>query len=279
LAALARAGCHSEEERRGQALPTGGPQQTLRVALDPVLGDETIRRMRGFFLQRSTRDRLVFRGPHLTVVFRRMEPHAAVQAFRRGELDEAPVPQGELRAVAADPTLSPALRARQLNGLDAIVLPRSFPPGLVRAYSLTVPRGDYQSLISERVAPPAYGLTRDAEPTSAADARRARGSLRSLPRIPITIGVRDTPELVEAAEIPWADWRQLGLPVRLVPGAQNADARFVRMIPPGTETGNVVPLGWVAEARLVSPRVHGWEMDELGMVDYSRVALSSEPGA
>nr|MBA2568881.1 hypothetical protein [Actinomycetota bacterium] len=89
--------------------------------------------------------------------------------------------------------------------------------------------------------------------------------------------------LVEAAELVWADWRQLGLPVRLRPGARKADMRFVRAI--GTtlddlvrsQADSLVPLGWVAEARLVSPRVHGWRMDALGVVDYSRVSLEAGP--
>ncbi len=164
-----------------------------------------------------------------------------------------------------------------------VVLPRRLPPALRRIYRLTVPRGEYQALISERVASPAYGLQPDAKPTSLADARQARGSIRGLSPVPLTLGVPDRPELVEAAELVWADWRQLGLPVRLRPGARKADMRFVRAI--GTTlddlvrspADSLVPLGWVAEARLVSPRVHGWRMDALGVVDYSRVSLEAGP--
>jgi hypothetical protein len=33
----------------------------------------------------------------------------------------------------------------------------------------------------------------------------------------------------------------------------------------------LVPISWVADARLVSPRLRGWREDELGSVDYARV--------
>ena len=252
----------------------------MRVALDPELGDRSIKRALAgpFRLVSRSADRVVIRRPGLTVVFRRLEPYAALQAFRRGELDEAPVPQGEIRALEAHPTLSPALRARALQGIDVVVLPRGLSPALRRVYRLTVPRGEYQALISERVAAPAYGLRLGAEPTSPADARAARGSIRGLSPSPLTLGVADRPELVEAAELVWAEWRQLGLPIRLRPGARDADMRFVRAIPSSAiaaRPDDVVPLGWVAEARLVSPRVHGWRMDELGVVDYSRVSLEA----
>ena len=254
----------------------------MRVALDPELGDDSIKRALAgqFRLVSESADRVVIRRPGLTVVFRRLEPYAALRAFRRGQLDEAPVPQGEIRAMEAHPTLSPALRARALQGIDVVVLPRGLSPAMQRVYRLTVPRGEYQALISERVAPPAYGLSLGAEPTTPADARAARRSIRSLSPSPLTLGVPDRPELVEAAELVWAEWRQLGLPIRLRPGARNADMRFVRAIPSSSlaaRPDDVVPLGWVAEARLVSPRVHGWHMDELGVVDYSRVTLEATP--
>jgi hypothetical protein len=282
LGALALVGCHSPAQKRAEPLPPSGPAHTLRVALDAELGEKSITRaLAGRFRLVSRSDnRVVIRRPGLTVVFRALEPYAALRAFRRGELDEAPVPQGEIRAMEAHPTFSPALRARALEGVDVVVLPRGLSPALRRAYRLTVPRGEYQALISERVAAPAYGLQRDAVPTSPADAREARGSIGSLSPAPLTLGVADRPELVEAAELVWAEWRQLGLPVRLRPGARGTDMRFVRAIPSSAIAGradDVVPLGWVAEARLVSPRVHGWRMDELGVVDYSRVSLEATP--
>jgi hypothetical protein len=274
------AGCHSPEQKRAEPLPRSGPAHTLRVALDPELGDESIASALAgqFRLVSRSPDRVVIRRPGLTVVFRTMEPYAALRAFRRGELDEAPVPQGEIRAMEAHPTLSPALRARALQGVDVVVLPRRLSPALRRAYRLTVPRGEYQALISERVAAPAWGLRPGAEPASFAEIRSARGSIGGLSPAPLTLGVADRPELVEAAELVWAEWRQLGLPVRLRPGARGTDMRFVRAIPSSAIAGrpdDVVPLGWVAEARLVSPRVHGWRMDAAGVVDYSRLSLEA----
>jgi hypothetical protein len=295
-------GCHSPDEERASPLPVRGPAHTLRVALDPAFAEQTVARALAgpFRLVRGSRDRVVVSRPGLTIAFRRLDPYAAVRAFSRGELDEAPVPQGEIRALEADDRLGPSLRARSLLGVDAVVFESRVPRAVRRAYWLTAPRGEYQGLIPERVAPAAFGLLPDAEATGAAEARGARASIRELPRVPVRLGVPNRPELVEAAEIPWAEWRQLGLPVTLVPGGRGTEARFVRLIPadPHAEAlfaaldldgagleqlderlrreALVVPLARVAEARLVSPRVRGWEMDAVGVVDYSRVSL--EPG-
>ena len=38
----------------------------------------------------------------------------------------------------------------------------------------------------------------------------------------------------------------------------------------------LVPIAWVADARLVSPRLHGWREDELGSVDYGEVTLRGQ---
>ncbi|MGH2922365.1 MAG: hypothetical protein ACRDKU_09890 [Gaiellaceae bacterium] len=253
----------------------------MRVALDAQFGEQTITRNVGkgrFRLVGRASDRIEITRPGLTVVFHRMDPFAATRAFARGELDEAPVPQGEIRAVEAHPVLGPTLRGRELRGLDVVVFPPRLPDSLLRAYRLTAPRGDYQQLISERVACPAYGLRPDAKRSSPADFRRARASIRTVPRIPLALGIPELPELAEAAELAWAEWRQLGLPIRLVPEASDPDARFVRMVPPmRAERENVVALGWVAEARLVSPRVRGWRMNALGLVDYTRVTLEPRP--
>ena len=35
--------------------------------------------------------------------------------------------------------------------------------------------------------------------------------------------------------------------------------------------GRVVPIAWVVDARLVSPRLGGWREDVLGNVDYAEV--------
>jgi hypothetical protein len=290
--ALALAGCHSPGKEAASPLPVRGPDRTLRVALDAYYADATVARAlaRPFRLVSRSRDRIVVARPGLTIDFRRLDPYAAVSAFRRGELDEAPVPQGEIRALEADAVLGPTLRAQSLAGLDAVVFDRRVPHAVRRAYSLTAPRGEYQGLIPERVAPAAFRVVPGGDETSSADARRARASIRDLPRVPVRLAVPSRPELVEAAEIPWAEWRQLGLPVTLAPGGRDAEARFVRATSqkalselrrqPGADRPDValiVPLAHVAEARLVSPRVRGWRMDAQGIVDYSRVSLETRP--
>jgi hypothetical protein len=283
-------GCHSPDQKAASPLPVRGPRETLRVALDPGFAEATVARALAgpFRLVRRSRDRIVVARPGLTIVFRRLDPYAAVLAFRRGELDEAPVPQGEIRALEADDVLGPTLRAKSLAGLDAVVFEPGVPSAVRRAYWLTAPRGEYQGLIPERVAPAAFRVLPDGDETSPADARRARASIRDLPRTPVRLAVPNRAELVEAAEIPWAEWRQLGLPVTLVPGGTDAEARFVRATSqealseltrqPGAdrpEVALVVPLARVAEARVVSPRVRGWRMDAQGVVDYVRVSLET----
>ena len=34
-----------------------------------------------------------------------------------------------------------------------------------------------------------------------------------------------------------------------------------------------IPIAWAVDARLVSPRVHGWREDRLGDIDYTRVRI------
>lgn len=300
LAVAALAGCHSPQEKQAAPLRVAGPPRTLRVALDPAFADATLRRALDgpFRLVRRTRNRVIVARPGLTVEFRRLDPYAAVRAFRGGELDEAPVPQGEIKALQADRTLGPAVRARSLLGVDVVVFSARVPREVRRACWLTVPRGEYEALIPERVAPAAFGLLEGAEGTSPADVRRARATLADLRPVPVRLAVPNRPELVEAAELPWAEWRQLGLPVRLAPGARRAEARFRRVVAPSERAlfaalgarapgslaelderlrreARIVPLARVAEARVVSPRVRGWAMDATGVVDYARVTLAA----
>jgi hypothetical protein len=243
----------------------------MRVGLDAELGELTVRRnlAAGFRLVRRTPDRIEIARQGLTVVFRRMDAFSAMRAFAQGQLDEAPVPQGEIRATEADATLGRALRGRELRGLDVLLFPPGLPDALLDAYRATAPVGDYQQLISERVA-------RAARAPGAADFRRARASIRTLPQIPLAVELPEPPERAEAAELAWAEWRQHGFPIRLVPAGADPDVRFARMVPPATaDRPNVVALGWVAEARLVSPRARGWRMDARGVVDYTRVTLEA----
>ena len=55
------------------------------------------------------------------VVFVQADPHRAVELFRRGKLDVAPVPLGDIQDVLRDPQLRPAVRLRRLNAIDLVV--------------------------------------------------------------------------------------------------------------------------------------------------------------
>jgi hypothetical protein len=35
----------------------------------------------------------------------------------------------------------------------------------------------------------------------------------------------------------------------------------------------IIPIAWAVDVRFVSPRVHGWREDRLGVVDYSAVRV------
>ena len=104
-----------------------------------------------------------------------------------------------------------------------------------------------------------------------------------------------------------AQWQEVGLGPTLVPAGAPADAAFVRdaalypqdealLRPLGLDaalgaadqrpafdrldaqlraSASVVPISWVADARWVSPRLHGWREDVLGDVDYTRVRLGT----
>jgi hypothetical protein len=46
----------------------------------------------------------------------------------------------------------------------------------------------------------------------------------------------------------------------------------------GALRSRVIPIAWVVDARLVSPRLQGWREDVLGNVDYSAIrSLASSP--
>jgi hypothetical protein len=230
-----------------------------------------------FVVVSASRGRLVARARAGTtrLVFRRVEPHAAAVAFRRGSLDEAPVPLGDLRAALADPRVHPFVRVRRLLGLDVVtfdarrgVLARR--PGLRSVYDRTADRADYDALVPEYAAPPAGSV-------DPAAFRRARSLVHSLPRVRVPIAAPRDPDLAYGARLLVAAWRDIGLYPVVV---RRAPDRFRRVIAayPRTEAlraalagADVVRIAWVADARFVSPRLQGWREDALGVVDYSRV--------
>src|SRR5262249_9751564 len=73
-------------------------------------------------------------------------PRAAERAFERGDVDEAPVPTGEVAGARA--RLGNVVETRTLLALDGVAL-RRLMPALRRAYWDTANRSDYADLLSE----------------------------------------------------------------------------------------------------------------------------------
>ena len=264
-----------------------------------------------FEVVRARAGEIVAERGALRLVFRQLEPHRAAVLFRRGELDEAPVPLGDIRAAQLDPRLRAAVHVTRLLGIDAIVFrPRGSLaglPGTKNAYAATVDRGDYQALVPEFQADAATSLVPGYTPTRARarDFRAARRQITTLP--PVVVGVGADPDVGYGRDLLVAAWRDVGLHARsggddarlrrvLAPYAQDealvarlyvdGDACVRRVLPPALRTlaqaealrradgacfRSVVPVAWVADARFVSPRVRGWREDRLGLVDYARI--------
>ena len=230
-----------------------------------------------FVVVSASRRRLVAhaRAGSTRLVFRRVEPHAAAVAFRRGRLDEAPVPLGDLAAALADPRVHPFVHVRRLLGLDVVTFDAyrgslARHPRLRSVYDRTADRSDYDALVPEYAAPAAGSV-------DPADFRRARNRVRALPRVRVPIAVPRDPDLEYGARLLVAAWRDIGLYPSVVAGARD---RFRRILAPyprpealraALSGADVVRIAWVADARFVSPRLQGWREDALGVVDYSRV--------
>jgi len=259
--------------------------------------------------------RVVVRRPGLTVVFRRLGPRAAVHEFRRGRLDEAPIPLGDIVATQRDRALGASLRARTLLAQDVVVFRgRPWQPALRNAYWQTADRADYEQLVPELAGSAAFGLVGRGEPRDPASFREALKRIPSLPRVQVRIGVPPDPVLRFGAGVLYAQWRDVGLgPVLVADSARHVTTdlgRWIAAYPQAealpaeavyrsgftrrdllaavlasTEQGpaltrrdsalralaRVVPIAWVVDARLVSPRLEGWREDVLGNVDYAVV--------
>ena len=214
---------------------------------------------------------------------RKLEPYAALKLFRAGKLDEAPVPLGDIRAVKLDPQLAPALRVRRLLAADVVSFSPSVPTAVRKVYDDTADRADYLALVPEFQAPPAENLTEHGQPSASKAAialRDAKKRISGLPRIPVRFQQPRDPTLAYGLNLLVASWRDLGLGA-FVSGARQ-HTTFKRLLAPYPRpealtrlggSGLVVPIAWVADARLVSPRLQGWSEDELGNVDYARVRL------
>jgi hypothetical protein len=307
-----------------RAIPFGRPSvagDTVRVRLPspwlrfPYLltsAQATVPGTRGPFEVVRARDgEIVAERGALRLVFRQVEPHRAAVLFRRGELDEAPVPLGDIRAAQLDARVRGAVRLTRLLGIDAIVLsPRGSLAGLPdtrNAYTATLDRGDYQALVPEFQADAATSLVPGYGPTRvrARDYRAARRQIATLP--PAVVGVGADPEVRYGRDLLVAAWRDVALHARdsgddarlrrvLAPYAQDeallarlyadGDGCVRRALPPALRelaqaealrraddacSAFLLPVAWVADARFVSPRVQGWREDRLGLVDYARI--------
>ena len=259
-----------------------------------------------FRLVRASTDRVVVRRDGKTVVFRRLDPAAAVRAFRDSRLDEAPVPNGDLETLREEFPV----HVRQLLALDAVVFQRHLDARIRRAYWQTANRADYQALLGTTLTLDVLGKGEKPDPGAF---RRELKAIPSLPRLALRLARE--PALDYAANILYGQWREAGLGPILVRTAAGADARFERLVAaypqaealPATlvlgnglaqkravltalarvnqkaeldavdrrlrATAEVIPIAWVTDARLVSARLRGWREDLLGDVDYSRVTI------
>ena len=267
-----------------------------------------------FQLVSGSRRRVVVRRPGLTVVFRRLAALTAVDEFRRGRLDEAPVPLGDIVAMQRDPELGTTLRARRLLGQDIVIFRGGPAQSVIHAYRDTADRTDYEQLVPELAGSATSGFVNGGAPQNPARFRDALKRIPSLPREQVRIGVPHDPVLRFGARILYAQWRDVGLgPVLVADSARNVTTDFRRLIAayPQVEAlledvvyrsgfgtpdlldavlasteqgvalgrldsalqslGRVVPIAWVVDARLVSPRLGGWREDVLGNVDYAAV--------
>ncbi len=257
-----------------------------------------------FRLVRGSADRVVVERAGKRVVFRRLEPAAAARAFRAGQVDEAPVPVGDLDTLRS----AYDVRVRELLAQDVVVFGGALGPGLRRAYRDTADRTDYAPLLgtSQTVGL----LASDTKPDPAA----FRRALRAIPGLPRrTVRVARPPALDYGADILYGQWREAGLGPQLVRPTQASDAQLERLtaaypqaeaLPAALVLGQgmsgrstllralarvnqngalaavdrdlkdgaqAVPIAWFTDARLVSRRLGGWSEDLLGAVDYTRV--------
>ena len=228
--------------------------------------------------------RIVAERDGVRVEFRKLEPYRALRLFRAGKLDEAPVPLGDIRATKLDPQLAPALRVRRLLAADAVIFDRSVPRKLRKVYDDTADRADYQALVPEFEAPPAEDLRHRGKPSASQAAialRDAKQRIPSLPKRAVGFTPGSDPTLAYGTNLLVAAWRDLGLGAHV----GGDDAQLVRLAAAYPKlsaltlygrANALVPIAWVADARLVSPRLRGWREDELGSVDYGAVRLRGQ---
>lgn len=262
-----------------------------------------------FELVSGSKRRVVLRRDGSTVEFHRVAPREAVREFRQGALDEAPIPVGDVGATAADRRIGSAVKTRTLLAMDVVLLP-PIAHDLRIAYRDTAARGDYEELIPEAAGAGAFGFF-GSEKGSPARFRRAVAAIRRLPRRQVPIEVTPTlragarilygqwrdvglgPKLVSGSPSPHASFvrmsssyaQQEAIPAELVLrygleprrgllralAATRQQDQLKRVDRALWASARAVPIAWVVDARLVSPRLVGWREDALGNVDYAAV--------
>jgi hypothetical protein len=217
------------------------------------------------------------------VAFIQVDPHRALRLFRKGKLDVAPVPLGDIQAVLRDPRLRHDVRITPLQAIDTVIANPSGTlarnPKLFQAYFDTADRADYQALLPELEAPPAKSLTGRARPNARAAAvafSRARKQIAGLPRVAVRFAMPRDPQLAYGAKLLVAAWRDLGLGAYFGPG--RPDAGFARVFDPEPFAGlKTIPIAWAVDAHLVSARVEGWRGQGLetwrGVIGYRGLKL------
>jgi hypothetical protein len=214
--------------------------------------------LKTFDVVRARPGKVVARRGALRLVFRKVEPHRAAVLFRRGKLDEAPVPLGDIRAALHDETVRDSVRVTNLDAVDGLRASR-LPLAVRGTLAATAARRDYAQLVPENLdaampSPPARVY------------RAARDRVLDLPKTSVRIGVAGDPALAYGASLLAASWRDLDLDVHVV--RRGANAILVR-----GPSGGTIPIARAVDARFVSPRVRGWRENAEGIVDYARVKL------
>jgi hypothetical protein len=223
-----------------------------------------------------------------------MDAVDAAVAFRKGEVDVAQVPLGDLKAVRLDPAVRGSVHVRQLLGVDLVRLDRRVPLAVRRLLWLAADRRDYGRLVPEGAAGAAWGLSRSAPAVDRPAPSELRRRAREVDPLHFPVRIAGGYE----AQLLAAWWREAGLDVRV--RARGTNARFERVLAPFPsdealfvailgrgargkqpaqldrelrDRAEIVPIAWVAGAELVSPRLEGWSQDDLGRTDYSRVRI------
>ena len=220
--------------------------------------------VRSFRVVRARPGEIFARRNGLTIAFREIEPHRAAVLFRRGLLDEAPVPLGDIRAARADPKVGRAVRVTPLRAVDTVVLTHA--PAAVRAVlAQTADRRAYALLVPE-------DLHAAAPSPPARLYRAAKRRVSNVRDVRVAVAPGAEPALAYGTSLLVAAWRDLGLDVAVAAKGGASQARLERLERPA---GRGIPIASAVDARFVSPRVRGWSEDARGLVDYTRVALAS----